>query len=148
MPMQWDTAADAKLFAAVVRVFDVKLANGVGEKLAKLMGPECNAKSIQNRFTTIRKRANELGEDGEEGGARVTKAKSTAKATKGKGGRKGKKAAAEASDDDDEEGAPPAKKQKKGKHEDGIEVGEDVGEGLRKTAKVKAEVKEDSDDEA
>lgn len=39
MPMQWDTAADAKLFAAVVRVFDVKLANGVGEKLAKLMGP-------------------------------------------------------------------------------------------------------------
>ncbi|KAK4501341.1 hypothetical protein PRZ48_007149 [Zasmidium cellare] len=141
MPMQWDAAADQKLFAAVVRVFDVKLGNGVGEKLAKFMGPECNAKSIANHFTVIRKRANEMHEDGTEGGG-ATPAKKTKAKT---GGRKGKKAASEGEDDEDE--SPPAKKQKKAKGEDGIEVGEDIGQGLRKESKVKAEVEEDEDDE-
>ncbi|TKA63233.1 hypothetical protein B0A49_08466 [Cryomyces minteri] len=51
MPMVWNAQADAKLFAAVLKVHDLKLDK---EALAQEMGPDCTAYAIAHRIKKIK----------------------------------------------------------------------------------------------
>ncbi|KAI9714715.1 MAG: hypothetical protein M1820_000004 [Bogoriella megaspora] len=54
MPMSWDASADAKLFAAVLKIHDVRPDY---QQLAAEMGPDCTPKAVQHRFATIKARS-------------------------------------------------------------------------------------------
>ncbi|KAF2238535.1 hypothetical protein EV356DRAFT_528992 [Viridothelium virens] len=56
MPMTWDSHADARLFAAVLKTADVKLNY---QALAAEMGPECTPKAIMHRIGGIKARGRE-----------------------------------------------------------------------------------------
>lgn len=98
-------------------------------------------------MTSIRKRGLELNDEGgdDEDEPKVKKRKTKGAKAGGKRGKKAKEV--EASDvEDDEKASPPTKRAKrdsKVNHNDGIEVGEDVGEGLRSVVKPEEDDDED-----
>ncbi|KAH0361628.1 hypothetical protein KCU65_g8634, partial [Aureobasidium melanogenum] len=57
MPMTWDAAADAKLFTAVMAVYDIKISGAQNEKIAKLMGDDVTPKAITHRLSKIKTQA-------------------------------------------------------------------------------------------
>ncbi|KAL4733778.1 hypothetical protein BDV11DRAFT_209953 [Aspergillus similis] len=59
MPMSWTPEANAKLFVGVLEQIKTQSVKLDYKALAGHMGPECNAKSVQNQFTKLRKQAAE-----------------------------------------------------------------------------------------
>ncbi|KAH0343525.1 hypothetical protein KCU81_g5142, partial [Aureobasidium melanogenum] len=57
MPMTWDAAADAKLFTAVMAVYDIKISGAQNERIAKLMGDDVTPKAITHRLSKIKSQA-------------------------------------------------------------------------------------------
>ncbi|KAJ9628575.1 hypothetical protein H2203_002476 [Taxawa tesnikishii (nom. ined.)] len=57
MPMVWNAEADAKLFVAVMKVYDVKVAGNKLNEVAQMMGPDCTAKAITHRLAKLRSQA-------------------------------------------------------------------------------------------
>ncbi|KAL2350468.1 hypothetical protein BJ546DRAFT_1068098 [Cryomyces antarcticus] len=60
MPMVWNAQADAKLFAAVLKIHDIKLDK---EALAQEMGPDCTAYAIAHRIKKIKTDASATADD-------------------------------------------------------------------------------------
>ncbi|KAI5205790.1 hypothetical protein E4T39_02813 [Aureobasidium subglaciale] len=54
MPMIWNAAADAKLFTAVMAVYDVKISGTQVSKIAQMMGEDCTPKAITHRLSKLR----------------------------------------------------------------------------------------------
>ncbi|KAF2094011.1 hypothetical protein NA57DRAFT_81014 [Rhizodiscina lignyota] len=59
--VKWDAEADAKLFAAFIKVHNVKIDY---EALAREMGPDCTAKAIMHRIGKIKGPAGAKGANG------------------------------------------------------------------------------------
>ncbi|KAK4920839.1 hypothetical protein LTR28_012838, partial [Elasticomyces elasticus] len=112
MPMTWTPQADAKLFAAVVKVYEIKL--GGGEKLqqiARLMGSDCTAKAITHRIAKIKSEAASLSPSASVapprprvGTTKTSPLKPTAKSANG-GAKSGKGTTTPDDDDDDDDDA-------------------------------------------
>ncbi|KAL4994944.1 hypothetical protein BDV10DRAFT_188573 [Aspergillus recurvatus] len=65
MPMNWTAEANAKLFIGVLEQIKTQSIRLDYKALAEHMGPECNAKSVQNQFTKLKKQgAEKSGNDG------------------------------------------------------------------------------------
>ncbi|KAK3074431.1 hypothetical protein LTR53_003162 [Teratosphaeriaceae sp. CCFEE 6253] len=157
MPMIWNTEAHAKLFAAIMQQCKIRLSAEDFDALATIMG--CTPKAIKHQLTNFRTTAAKGGDDSGDTSTtrpgtawKASKCKSTKKGGKkaartpspdldddevGKGGgptppsssrptRKGAKRDYAESDDDEHAGDGLSKRVK-------IEVGEDIGEGLRQT---------------
>ncbi|KAI5248177.1 hypothetical protein E4T43_01506 [Aureobasidium subglaciale] len=54
MPMNWNATADAKLFTAVMVVYDVKISGAQVSKIAQIMGDDCTAKAITHRLSKLK----------------------------------------------------------------------------------------------
>ncbi|KAI5251809.1 hypothetical protein E4T42_03941 [Aureobasidium subglaciale] len=54
MPMNWNAATDAKLFTAVMAVYDVKISGAQVSKIAQIMGDDCTAKAITHRLSKLK----------------------------------------------------------------------------------------------
>ncbi|KAL2808288.1 hypothetical protein BJX63DRAFT_409750 [Aspergillus granulosus] len=68
MPMLWSAEANAKLLVGMIAQLKGQAVKLDYRKLAKHMGPECNAKSVMNQFTKLRRQAAEAVNDtGDEG---------------------------------------------------------------------------------
>ncbi|KAL3432072.1 hypothetical protein BDV09DRAFT_198069 [Aspergillus tetrazonus] len=59
MPMSWTPEANVKLFIGVLEQIKTQSVKLDYKALAEHMGPECNAKSVQNQFTKLKKQAAE-----------------------------------------------------------------------------------------
>ncbi|KAM3417313.1 hypothetical protein BST61_g5565 [Cercospora zeina] len=55
MPMTWDNEAQAKLYAIILQVCDVKPTEAQKVEIASRMGPGCTAKAITHKIAAIRK---------------------------------------------------------------------------------------------
>lgn len=158
-----DADASSQLFAAVIQVTDLKLGTENLKKIADIMGDgktsfpfpfpsrsslpitqltslmraDCTPKALTHRISKFKALAKNGSGDG---------AEKKAPATKGKGGKKGKKADTPVEGEDNEEAAQEVVKGKKGggkrkKAEEGD--GEDEGEGTGKKVKVEREDEEE-----
>ncbi|USW51418.1 hypothetical protein Slin15195_G047370 [Septoria linicola] len=154
MPMTWNAEAEAKLYALILQVCDVKPTEAQRAEIASRMSPDCTAKAISHKIAAIRKGLNVTL-----GSASTPAKRAPASKKKAVTGTKVTKEATPGSGDDEETFlTPPAsaakKNDKKRKLEEGgdgladgkeIAVGEDVGQGFRRK---KVQVKnEDSDEE-
>ncbi|KAL4971919.1 hypothetical protein BDW66DRAFT_163310 [Aspergillus desertorum] len=59
MPMSWTAEANAKLLIGVLEQIKTQSVRLDYKALAEHMGPECNARSVQNQFTKLKKQAAE-----------------------------------------------------------------------------------------
>ncbi|CZT21495.1 uncharacterized protein RCC_07358 [Ramularia collo-cygni] len=173
MPINWDAAAEAKLMAAIFTVCEVKVSQPQLKQLATMMGSDCTPKAITHRLAKLRKAGGETTPQAKEdvGEPKAKKAKTTP--VKKPARQTTKKARAETpidSDDDEEAGVqptPPAtleRPQRKNgvkrsydetsikeeviddeDEDDGITVGEDIGQGLRAVRKDYKSEAEDSE---
>ncbi|CAK1366510.1 unnamed protein product [Cercospora beticola] len=152
MPMTWNDEAQAKLYAIILQVCDVKPSEAQKVEIASRMGPDCTAKAITHKIAAIRKAA--AGTPNATTGSRPTGI--TKKSTPRKKGRavavkKELSPFLKSEDEDDKEKAaglttppPSGTKNLKRKlqgvdvdeafYKDGIDVavGEDIGQGFRK----------------
>ncbi|KAE9963351.1 hypothetical protein EG328_011494 [Venturia inaequalis] len=139
MPMNWGPEADAKLFAAVLKVHDIKVNYAA---LAAEMGSDCTAKAITHRIAKIKSdgKASSTGAASTPTTpkrARATKTVSTPKTPLTAGRERSRRASVKAtnyaqSDDDDSE--------------DGVKRDADAGEGEESPSKkMKREVVEEGE---
>ncbi|EME43215.1 hypothetical protein DOTSEDRAFT_132524 [Dothistroma septosporum NZE10] len=155
MPMVWDPSAEAKLLSEIFKICDVKVTEAQRQQLAAIMGtsslPEvlsipshadfnntgCTPKAIIHRLAKFKS-----GNGGSAGGEakKMIPVKRGASGAAKKSGA-GRKNAMTPEEDNEEVGKiatpPPSERGKKMKikeepESDGIETGEDVGEGLRR----------------
>ncbi|KAF2756014.1 hypothetical protein EJ05DRAFT_512584 [Pseudovirgaria hyperparasitica] len=54
MPMNWDTATEAKLFSLLLRESKLSLSADILKRIATEMGPECTPKAITHRIAKLR----------------------------------------------------------------------------------------------
>ncbi|KAL6233047.1 hypothetical protein BDW75DRAFT_216108 [Aspergillus navahoensis] len=109
MPMHWTAEANAKLFIGVLEQIKNQSVKLDYKALAEHMGPECNAKSIQNQFTKLKKQAaEECGNSGVKSSAILSdtpkKRRAPAGSKVGTPDKKKKGAAVVMEDDSDAEG--------------------------------------------